>query len=861
MPKSGAIVLVLTLLQAPALDAQSDIRPVAEYPPQDVSLAFLVTQGLMQADAAARFQRAPADIETLRALMAAGDIHRAIRSLRQIVADRPERMADAAEAVAELPYSLRGDDETTLANAVAVRQILADARAKLPGLPREDAARAERIFMQFDAAFEPTGREWAGRLADFVTAYSGTRTALLAEVDLIANGGISWEVFDALDAFVAAHPGSEAAAKALYTKGFHSHTINTLGRLDPRGADPTARFLRVLDVVQELESGRYPASEWTAKAPSLVTGFDMPDGVHIAPENIDLLIQHFTDFARAHFTLSEHPDADRDGIGYVVTSKLAELYARHGERDAGVERTFAELERTVADSDSVRLLRGLFYLQTQAEETADERRARLDRAREMLRSVSAAGGSLTHRRALATLAALEFQEGRDATARTLFERYARRYPDSPWTWVARIRIGQSLESEDRMDAAAAAYQEAADRHDLPMARVLGAAYAARMHEAAGRFTRALALHGRALASWDNAFGLTYRSNPRRGPLGDPMVPRPDTSEVRKDLLASRVEELGRTLSAPGGSELETGRALFARERYDDAARELDRMIAAFPDSPLRSEARELANRARVEAALRIAADGRRDRGQPAAFEMLQRVTGEPLDAAVTAARIMRSALLLLDGREADAETLLGEALEEWHTRQPVKRPSDALEEDVAQIRRAVFLPRGGGVYSEGRWNAFSWPESAPPYMVVNSDVTVTLHDGEAATVSITEPLPGAGRVVFFDTGTIGLLRRMLYELGGTERREPRRIMETPNQPVGDSMRILGLWQRFFPARPGHWGGWELETYPVITGVRFLDETRTKAAANVTIGYSGATVELEKQDGRWVARRLTNWWIT
>jgi hypothetical protein len=30
---------------------------------------------------------------------------------------------------------------------------------------------------------------------------------------------------------------------------------------------------------------------------------------------------------------------------------------------------------------------------------------------------------------------------------------------------------------------------------------------------------------------------------------------------------------------------------------------------------------------------------------------------------------------------------------------------------------------------------------------------------------------------------------------------------------------------------------------------------------VTIGYTGGTVELEKEDGRWIAKRLTNQWIT
>jgi hypothetical protein len=86
-------------------------------------------------------------------------------------------------------------------------------------------------------------------------------------------------------------------------------------------------------------------------------------------------------------------------------------------------------------------------------------------------------------------------------------------------------------------------------------------------------------------------------------------------------------------------------------------------------------------------------------------------------------------------------------------------------------------------------------------------------------------------------------------------------METPNQPVGDSMQLLRLWTKFFDARPGHWGGWEIETYPVITEIEFTNAERTKASARVTVGYSGATVELEKEGGTWIAKRLANQWVT
>jgi len=83
---------------------------------------------------------------------------------------------------------------------------------------------------------------------------------------------------------------------------------------------------------------------------------------------------------------------------------------------------------------------------------------------------------------------------------------------------------------------------------------------------------------------------------------------------------------------------------------------------------------------------------------------------------------------------------------------------------------------------------------------------------------------------------LSLLARLLPTIGGTKRPAPTQIMETPNQPVGDSMQILSLFGRFFEARPGHWGGWELETYPQVTQIEFVNAERTKANAHVTIGY-------------------------
>jgi tetratricopeptide (TPR) repeat protein len=619
----------------------------------------------------------------------------------------------------------------------------------------------------------------------------------------------------------------------------------------------------VLEIVQELQSGRYPPSEWVAKAPSLIVGFFIPDRVKIAPENVDLLIEKFEAAARANFVLSENFAPDRDGIGYLVTTKIGDLYARKGDRVAGVERTLAALERDLDDPSGVRLLRALFYLRTERQEAPEERTARLERARRALRSLSDEGRSLNHRRALATLAALEFEEGQYAAAQPLFDRYASMFPESPWAWVAGLRVGQCQEAQGHVAEAARTYLEAARVHaGMPMAGVLGNAYAARAFEAAGAFDQALAAHTRALGGWDNTYGLTYSTYVRRSVRPeDPFVRAVDEGLVRKDQLQPRIAQLTRSLRVPGGVLLEGGRALLARKQYGEAAQTFDDLLARHPSSSLEEEARGLKHLARVEEALAAADVHQATPSAERAMKILAGLENEPHDFGTTAAKVMRATLLLRGGKGEEAHGVLGNALAEWHERQPLNEPATAVEQDVAQIRRTIFLPQGGDIYAGGRWNAFAWPSSLPPYLVVNADVRVKTHDGESTTVNIRERLPLAGKVLFLDTEQLALLQRMIVTLGGTKRREPRQIMETPNQPVGDAMQILGLWKQFFPARPGHWGGWELETYPVITEIEFRDRERTKAAAKVTIGYSGATVELEKKGGAWIAERLTSQWIT
>ena len=861
MPKLIPLLLAILLASAPQIYTRPESLPTpAEFPSQDMVLWMMVSDDAARELAAKRLVEAPGSIETLRLLAAAKNTDGILAVLRTIVDSQPSRIVEAFKAVEQSLWEFRGNSAQTLSRAETLRRIVADARARLSELPREEAAQAERMFMMVDAQFSNDRNSWATGLARFIEQYRGTEAALLAEVDLISYAGVSQQMLDALDAFARARPGTTAAAKAIYQTGFQWHTINTLGTLEPRGADPTPRFIRVLDIVKELEGGRYPKSEWTDRAPALISGFFFPQNVKVAPENVDRLASLIEDFAATHFDLRADFPGDSP-IGYLLTSKLADLYEQKGERVPGVEATLARLEKRVSDPASVRFLRGLFYMRPPRNEVPEQRSARLEMARAAFRGVSAEGGALVHRQALATLASLDFAEAQYEEARTSFRKYIASYPGSNWTWVATLRTGQCEEALGNPAAAAAAYLEAA-RHDSSptMARVLGYEYAARAFETAGDFARALKEHQQALDSWTGT-SLRYTTYWRRSRAADPFVPTSNADEVTKESLVPRIAQLKRSLALPGGMMLERGRTLLALGRHEEAATELQRLVVEFDKSPAAKEGRELGHRARLERALQKAAADRPVEDQAVALTELEALAGEPLDFAVTAAKIARASLLARRGDLEPAESSLRDALKEWQAAQRTTKPSAGLEEDVAEIRRVVFLPQGGGVYGTERWNAFSWPATPSAFMVVNSDVRIKLHDGGVTRASLVQNFPATQNAVFFDTEQLAVLKKMITTLGGTKRREPRQIMETPNQPIGDSMQILAVWNKLFPSRPGHWGGWELETYPVITEIEFTDAKRTRASVRVVIGYAGATVELEKEGGKWIAKRLTNQWVT
>ncbi len=60
--------------------------------------------------------------------------------------------------------------------------------------------------------------------------------------------------------------------------------------------------------------------------------------------------------------------------------------------------------------------------------------------------------------------------------------------------------------------------------------------------------------------------------------------------------------------------------------------------------------------------------------------------------------------------------------------------------------------------------------------------------------------------------------------------------------------------------PGHWGGWILETFPVVTEVTFIDAARTKGAERIRTGYQGSTQLLTKTGRTWKVTGSSGHWI-
>jgi hypothetical protein len=154
MPRLLAIGFALLLLGSGRQpQSTAGLQAGAEFPPQDLLLWDLEREGLQAVRAARRLNDAPDDPQTVRLLAEAKNLDGMLRALGVVVDTRPRRIPAAFEALGDAAWQFRGDDEAARRNAARLQQIVADVRQRLPGLPREDAARAERVLLTIDAGF------------------------------------------------------------------------------------------------------------------------------------------------------------------------------------------------------------------------------------------------------------------------------------------------------------------------------------------------------------------------------------------------------------------------------------------------------------------------------------------------------------------------------------------------------------------------------------------------------------------------------------------------------------------------------------------------------------------------------------
>ena len=851
-------VVLLTVLTPSALAGQSLMPdPWREFPSYDALIAMRLREGADAEKAERLLAQAPASVDTFTKLVRAKRLDDALVVLKRVL-----DAADTAQTIAVL-RALNNTitsfqfDQTRLYHDT-IRNLVEPVRARLATLPREDAARLAWELFYLDRMWDRRG----GQVSQFIHDYSGTEAALLAQVDLLMSnpGQILKEIAD-LDQFARDHPGTNAGAKALFEEGFQLHVNVPITGIEPRGSDPTERLLRVAAIVNELESGSFPPSEWVDKAPSLISGFfvsDTPPPAY-SPANLDRAIETYTEFVHTQLQLPGALDSLDNSLGYVIASKLGDLFARKGDRVGGIERTLDDLEKAAPDPGAVQLLRAQYYARQSTAGPEADRATMAAKAQAALAKLAAANLGTSSRRALAFEAASFYYRRDYARALPEYQEYLSRYPSSSWAPIAALRIGECYEQAKDWPKAAGAYTRALAMYPAePYARVLGGAFASRALEAQGRFEDALAVATQALNDWDTHYGieytiLSYQAEAPNVAAGGVV----NRLSVTRDDLAARVATLDSDLRQRGGQLLARGRWQLDQRQLNEAVSTLTTFLQQEPRSPVLPRARWLLHQAQLELALDLVSAEGPHYDKAKAVVSLDTMAKEPFDAVVATAALAKALLMVTEGHDRDAEALITKTLDSWVASQhdlAAQPPGDGIDADIAEIRQVVFRPLGDLPVYAGH---FKFPTALPRFIVVSPELQVKTRDGQVRRHTVYQTFADLDHVLFLTSDEARLVARLLPTIGGTGRRTPARDTQTPNQPSGTSANISSFWTQFFPH--GQSFGEGFETYPAVTQIEFVDTERTKANVSVRLGYEGATVVLEKNNGNWRAVRLVNQW--
>ena len=794
-------------------------------------------------------------VEAIAANFALGNKLAAVRSARGLITANSAQLVKGIRQLIEHSHDLN-DDSTTL-HAEFLR-LVADLRKTVEPLSGEDGADAASAMLTLQYLAD-RGNETAHteRVQAFLARYAGTRAALRMEVSRVDASRLSRDRDEWLRRYrelARKYDRTEAGAMALYYVGSRQAHCCHAGSDAPE----VERLLEVFDVVKELESGRFPQSEWVERAPLLVSEFFFGSDAKIDPAVMPQLYDRYLEFVLKHPVINAM--TIDGGVEWIVRDAVSRLAPTPIERVSIVEAFLEDLEKGSFGINNIRFLRAKFYFSlTDPGWIADHMKGGLDhkeaeaRAIRNLRTIIESRQPAEAVKAEAMLAAHFFGDGKYADARSHLMVLREQYPDAEWNWVAALRIAQIHERLGQKPTATD-YEAVALRKNLPPAAVLlSRISAAELREQAGELPAAAAHYQEAMAAWQS--------------LADPIhlfavVPEEDAelhlfrrfADLKKSDIIARLERLSSVVSTEEALLYEGRRAL-ELNKPREAMSPLKRLIESYPKSTAAAEGRRLLRRAQFSDILTTP-----QKDAATADRNLSALAAGPYDSVTTLSKLARAALKIRTNAVSEAESLVKQALEEWQAKQSTTvDPASPLAADVAAIRVELFRPQGGGVFGKRGWNAFEWPSSMPPFAIVTSDIQVKTSDGKERRLSVPFAANTGARVVFASYEDLGSMRMILDKIGGTETAEWINAMDLPNQPIGGSVQIAQLWAKFFPLRPGHWGGWELTVYPYVTKITF--DRDGHALADFTAGYSGGTVELEKENGVWVAKRIINIWIT
>ncbi len=827
----GALVAV-----SPSVQAQPPAaRTTAEYPLADSQEASFIERARLESRLAGWLADDPFHPEGLDSLFREPFLRQTMKQFSRLPDEPPARIAAVLESLWRDINEVAMNEHRGYTEIV--RATLARLRSRLATFPRETEARIAERMLRIDHQLTPgpggSDEALLASLKRFIADYRGTEASLVAEVDFIRDQQLELPAMvTRLEQFIRDHPGTVAAAEALSCLGYAIATSDTWGGppADTRGANhPVLRLRRVVELIGDLESGRYPGVKWSAGAGLLdSTGRLVGPAVPLAPSDATDMFDLYRASLRAHVAGPFAWPPER--LTEFVVHRMGPLFARQGDRIAGIEATLGELETLMDDPSRIRLLRAEFY----ARESFNASPARATLAEKAARTfelVANESANAPGRKALATLVMDGLRAGDHNAARSASEKYLARHPYGAWAWRAAITLGDARHALGDSAGAAAAYQhEAIASAADPVVRAIAGVRAGRALDRIGYFDEALDTYRRALSAADAA---------RLSPF---------SSAWGRAAVVKRIAELERSRLEPQGNILEAARLAVPRGPNAEARKHLEAFLAPAPTTAAATEARELLHRILLGEALTLATPGNPNRNDDAAMAVLDRLAGAPHDFAVGVAGIARAALLMKAGRVEDARTAMTAALDGLTTAERGDAPSDSaatIASDAAAIEAVLSRPLREieGISPFSRLATSTWPT---PALVTRLDRRVVLATGEETMTRIRRNYPDARWVLHLTYDEYNLLTRVIDTAGRNRARTAIPMIGGPVEPDEGPP----FWDRFFPpsdrpTRP------MCDACPSVGSIEFLDEERTAAIVSVGITGGGTTwLVMRKTDGIW-----------